>query len=279
VIDIPKLKASVTFQANGGKGTMEALSVSIDNEVVVPECTFNAPTGKWCHSWAVNEPGGERIEAGSSYKFTNDTVLYAVWDDVLAENEIFTSGNGRYQVITTGEVNKVEGTVAYLGQVRKRTTAKVPDAVVYENITYLVTTVTEGAWRNNQALRKIVIGDNVTDIGEYAACNCPNLDTLKLGDSVKNIGKKAFYKCSSLEKVTIPASVTFIGTRAFRRCINLHTLNILTTNLTEGSVGYRAFPVRRTLINITVPESMIEIYQSLLPLKGVRQRAILKINS
>jgi hypothetical protein len=258
---------------------MDAITVSVDHEVVVPECTFTAPNEKWCHSWAVNEPGGERIEAGSNYTFTDDTVLYAVWDDVLAENDTFTSGNGRYRVITTGEINKVEGTVAYLGQAKKRTTAKVPETVVYENITYLVTSVAKGAWRNNQALKKIVIGNNVTDIGEYAACNCTNLETLKLGDSVKNIGMRAFYKCSSLERVTIPASVTFIGSKAFRRCINLHTLNILTTNLIEGSVGYRAFPVRKTLINITVPESMIEAYQSLLPLKGVRQKAVLKINS
>ena len=53
-------------------------------------------------------------------------------------------------------------------------------------------------WRNF-GVKRIIVGDSVTRIGEYA-----------------------FYECSSLTSITIPNSVTTIGNGAFKYCIYNH---------------------------------------------------------
>ena len=43
-----------------------------------------------------------------------------------------------------------------------------------------------------------------------------------IGDGVTTIGEEAFWYCSSLTSVTIPNSVTYIGGEAFYKCIYNH---------------------------------------------------------
>ena len=69
----------------------------------------------------------------------------------------------------------------------------------------------------------------ITEIKDYAFCNCTSLESVTIGDSVTSIGNSAFYGCTSLESVTIGDSVTFIGDYAFEYCESLTGVYI--TNL------------------------------------------------
>jgi hypothetical protein len=275
-ISIPKTSATVTFDANGGGGTMSPVVVAVYDVYTLPACTLNPPSGKCFSAWAIGSPTGEKREAGSIYAIPDDTVLYAVWEDVPAAGDKFTKGNAKYKVITSGEVNKKEGTVIYLGEVTPQENVKVPARVVYKDITFLVTAVSASAWKNNTTVTRIKIGENVTTIGNNAANGCTSLKTLSLGSAVTTIGKKAFFGCKALKSVTIPSGVIGIGAKAFQKCSKLKKLKILTTALTAENLGSKVFAGTASAINVIVPESVLEAYQSLLLEKGVGKKATIK---
>ena len=67
-------------------------------------------------------------------------------------------------------------------------------------------------------LTKVVIGANVTSIGDYAFCASFNLTNVIIGNNVTSIGFVAFSECLSLASVTIGNNVTNIGEAAFFGC-------------------------------------------------------------
>ena len=87
-------------------------------------------------------------------------------------------------------------------------------------------------------VENIVVSDNVTNIGDEAFIDLPNLKSITIPNSVKSIGIAAFGYCYSLKSITIPNSVTSIGFGAFLKCTSL-------TSVTIGngvtSIGDRAF--------------------------------------
>ena len=79
----------------------------------------------------------------------------------------------------------------------------------------------EGApWLSQRdEIKKVVIKDGVTSIGNNAFRYCSGLTSLTIPNSVTSIGEYAFYRCSGLTSLTIPNSVTSIGGGAFYGCI------------------------------------------------------------
>ena len=51
------------------------------------------------------------------------------------------------------------------------------------------------AFQGNKQIKKIVIPDSVTTIGEYAFSDCDKLESVVIPDSVKNIGDGVFLIC------------------------------------------------------------------------------------
>ncbi|MBR3510055.1 MAG: hypothetical protein IKO03_14945 [Lachnospiraceae bacterium] len=70
------VKYAVTFEANGGTGTMEAKSVEAGKEYELPECTFTAPSGKKFSKWDVN---GTQKAVGEKIKVESNVKLIAQW--------------------------------------------------------------------------------------------------------------------------------------------------------------------------------------------------------
>ena len=74
-VEYPKF--DITFNANGGTGTMEDAKALGGYEL--PACTFTAPTGKQFKGWALSA-NGEVITA-LVYNVTTDIELFAIWED------------------------------------------------------------------------------------------------------------------------------------------------------------------------------------------------------
>ena len=78
----------------------------------------------------------------------------------------------------------------------------------------------------NGLIKKIVISQGVTSIGDYAFSNCKSLTSIEIHDSVTSIGDSAFEDCESLTSIEIPDSVTSIGKYAFYNCTSLISIEI-----------------------------------------------------
>ena len=74
---------------------------------------------------------------------------------------------------------------------------------------------------NSASVRSVTIQNGVTEIGDYAFCNCSLLTAVSIPASVTKIGSYAFDHCASLNTVSIPDSVRSIGVGAFEDCSNL----------------------------------------------------------
>lgn len=66
-------------------------------------------------------------------------------------------------------------------------------------------------------VRRLIIGEGVESIGEYAFINCRRLREVTLPESLRSVGKYAF-KGTSLRTLHIGAGVKELGARAFPSC-------------------------------------------------------------
>ena len=63
--------------------------------------------------------------------------------------------------------------------------------------------------------------DNLTEVGDWAFCDCTNLLTIQIPNSVTRIGTGAFFHCEALEEVTLSNRLTELGDSAFFGCFKL----------------------------------------------------------
>ena len=125
-------------------------------------------------------------------------------------------------------------------------------------------------WYNDQKkIKKVVINDGVTSIGECAFSCCESLTSITIPNSVTSIGNYAFEYCSSLTSITIPNSVTSIGKRAFYDCSGLATITV-----EKGNTKYDSRDNCNAIIetntnkliagckNTTIPNSVTSIEES-----------------
>lgn len=108
----------------------------------------------------------------------------------------------------------------------------------------------------NMYIKKVVIQQGITAIGDYAFWNCPQLSSVSIPSSVTSIGDMAFERCRSLKEITIPNSVTSIGRAAFSACIGLEKI-VLPNGLKK--ISDSTFNFCMSLKGITIPASVTEI--------------------
>ena len=75
-------------------------------------------------------------------------------------------------------------------------------------------------------IRKVVIGEGITHVGNTAFSVCEALTSVTLPSTLESIGEDAFSICESLTSVTIPANVTEIKEEAFDGCSGLATVTV-----------------------------------------------------
>ncbi|MGN0155335.1 MAG: cellulase family glycosylhydrolase [Lachnospiraceae bacterium] len=172
-----------------------------------------------------------------------------------------------YTITKAGDVG---GCVEYTKPVNKTVSnVTIPATVTLNGITYKVTGIAEGAFKNNTKLTTIKLGSDIKTIGAGAFYGCKKLKNVTIGNNVTTIGDKAFYKCTALTKIIIPSEISVIGKQAFYGCKNLRNIIIKTTKLTSGKVGSNAFKGINKKASVKVPKSKVKAYSIMLKKKGI----------
>ncbi len=104
-------------------------------------------------------------------------------------------------------------------------------------------------------VKKIVISNGITSIGEYACSDYPNVLEVKMADSVRTIGESAFEKNSKLKKVELSPNIDEISAFAFYECTSLKTL----TGINCSKIGRYAFSGCVNLRDFTLPDKVTTI--------------------
>ena len=87
---------TITFNAGGGSGSMEPVTVKARTNYILPECGFTAPADQQFKAWEI---GGTEYEVGDSYTVNRDTEIKALWENSVITPTTYTvtvgnDGNG-----------------------------------------------------------------------------------------------------------------------------------------------------------------------------------------
>ena len=95
----PVTTYTVTFNANGGSGSMAAATGVPAGAYTLPNCAFFAPAGKRFVGWATTQKG-TAMAAGTSFTVSGNVTLYAIWEDIPtthpAKPTIYVTGTYTY---------------------------------------------------------------------------------------------------------------------------------------------------------------------------------------
>ena len=97
---------TITFNANGGTGSMEPVTVEEGSRYVLPACGFTAPAGQEFKAWEI---GGIEYNAGDDYVVLGNTEIKALWKDSTVIPTTFTitfnanGGTGSMEPVTVEE--------------------------------------------------------------------------------------------------------------------------------------------------------------------------------
>lgn len=106
------------------------------------------------------------------------------------------------------------------------------------------------AW--NTDIKKVQIQHGITEIGNFAFYDCPNLQEVTLADSITGIGELAFNSCTALTNIALPSGLERIESNAFSNS-GLVSLHIPASVKSIGK-GITAFNVTMTSLSVA-PEN------------------------
>lgn len=131
-------------------------------------------------------------------------------------------------------------------------------------------------WNHRGSINKLIIGGDVTGVGEHAFFQCAKIKEVDLPKSMQNLRYNAFYGCSAIDSISLPDGIN-VGRGAFRNCYALKRVvmpgGIIDRNAFNGcdslvdvrlgervsSIGYEAFLGCDGLEEITLPSSVKSI--------------------
>ena len=87
---------TITFDGNGGSGSMDSVTVKAGTNYTLPECGFTAPTNQEFKAWEIS---GTEYKVGDTYIVSGDTEIKALWENSVITPTTYTvtvgnDGNG-----------------------------------------------------------------------------------------------------------------------------------------------------------------------------------------
>ena len=263
---------TVSFDANGGIGTMNKVVIDKGSDYILPPCTFVAPSGKEFDKWDLGN-------VGTSIKITSDITLKPVWKDKAAtpptpaqesedDKETYVEGVGTFSAdgtVLTDEDGTNYQVAEKLTEDKLVKNAKIADKK--SGGKYKITKVTK---KNGK-----VTGGTVTYMKPYNK-NCTLISAtnkVKLAGvtfNVTAIAQNCAKDCKNLTKLVIGANVKSIGKNAFNGCKKLKTITIKTTKLAKKTVGANAFKGIHARAKAKVPKKKLKSYTTILKARGMK---------
>ena len=188
-IVVPEPYPTITFDACGGRAefTEKQLERNADgmHYGALPEAWMD---GYVFDGWYTDAVDGTRVSRTTAYTAEGNTTLYAHWTPVATDAEQgWSLQDGTLVITAQGAMQDYDSA------------AQTP-------------------WFKDRAeIRKIVVQQGVTTIGDYAFYGCENVTSVTLPDTVTQIGKLAFYGCKALRTLTVPDSVLVVEDYAFAK--------------------------------------------------------------
>ena len=105
----------------------------------------------------------------------------------------------------------------------------------------------------SKRIRKIVIGDGITSVGNTVFQGCDQITQVQLPASIMTIGDGAFAFCRSLTGIALPPHLGSIGMEAFRGCASLTGMEFPESLKT---IEVSAFAGCESLTNIRIPSGV-----------------------
>ena len=92
----PLADFTITFNGNGGSGSMEPVTVKAGTNYILPACGFTAPADQEFKAWEI---GGTEYKVGDSYTVNGDIEIKALWKNSVITPTTYTvtvgnDGNG-----------------------------------------------------------------------------------------------------------------------------------------------------------------------------------------
>ena len=92
----PLADCAITFDGNGGSGSMGPVTVKAGANYILPECGFTAPADQEFKAWEIS---GTEYKVGDSYTVLGDTEIKALWENSVITPTTYTvtvsnDGNG-----------------------------------------------------------------------------------------------------------------------------------------------------------------------------------------
>lgn len=205
--------------------------------------------------------------------------------DLRAEIYLKTIGEGAFkdchnltQLLIPDSVTTVSKRMCYnddvLQNIEVEFATKIEDEAFYgcdslENELFdKVESIGNYAFYGCRMLRKVVLPETLTSLGESCFENCTLVEEAEINASLPGIPRYCFYGCRSLTRVifdssakSVKNSMKVIGVRAFSQCTTLEKIDLSSfSNLTQ--IGDEAFSYDISLINIKLPASLQKINAS-----------------
>ncbi len=114
----------------------------------------------------------------------------------------------------------------------------IPDSIDLDGQNFAITAIADQAFRGNDYLTSLVVGNNVITIGAYAFNECDYLTNAIISDAVYSIGYQAFDNCDRLTDITIGKNVRYIADNAIYYC---HNMTNIVWNAINCNTGERVF--------------------------------------
>ena len=200
---------TVTYDANGGKGTIEPAHKTAKEAIVIANADSLSREGFTFSGWNTKEDGtGTSYAPGDRYEEDENLTLYAQWKAISPTTTYTLSFE--YDEKNCYAVKCVDKSIT--------------SCVIPTEYNGLPVKIIRGFGFNDcTQLSSITIPESITTIGNWAFQSCSSLTTITLPNGVSEIFAEAF-GCSNLESIYLPRSLKTIGRNIFPNCPKLKNI-------------------------------------------------------
>lgn len=196
----------------------------------------------------------EVVQAATGKTYSGTCGENAKWKYNTSTKTLSISGTGKMEDYTDPEDEEAgeNNPPTKWRPWEKYTKTKIEKVVIGDGITR----IGDYAFVYTDKLKEVKIGKSVEAIGAYAFDSCIGLKTITLGDKVEKIEIGAFYNCTALKEVNLGKAIKEVGTAAFLSCSSLKKID-----LKEGvqRIGDSAFDKCKALEQVTLGDDLQEI--------------------